>query len=58
MDAAIIHTRTTTQSNTDAVGMTVFKKTIEVESEPAIQLIAESTGHLPYHLGQNINTTA
>ena len=58
MDASIIHTRTTIQSNTDAVGMTVFKKTLEVEAEPALQLIAESTGNLPRHLGQNINTTA
>ena len=58
MDASIIHTRTTTQSNTDAVGMTVFKKTLEVEAEPALQLIAESTGNLPNHLGRNIDTMA
>jgi hypothetical protein len=58
MEASIIHTRTTTQSNTDAVGMTVLRKTIEVEAEPALQLIAENTGNLPNHLGQNINTTA
>ena len=38
--------------------MTVLRKTIEVEAEPALQLIAENTGNLPNHLGQNINTTA
>jgi len=58
MDASITHSRTTVQSNTDAVGMTVLRKAIEADSEPALQLIAESTGHLPNHLGQNINTTA
>ena len=58
MEASLIHTRTTTQSKTDAAGMTVLKKAIEVETEPAIQLIADSTAHMPSHLGQNINTTA
>ena len=58
MEASIIHTRTTTQSNTDAAGMTILKKAIEIDAEPALQLVAESTGHLPSHLGQNINTTA
>jgi hypothetical protein len=58
MEASLIHTRTTTQSNTDAAGMTVLKKAIEVETEPALQLIDESTSHLPSHLGQNINTIA
>ncbi len=58
MDATITHTRTTTQSNTDAAGMTVLRKAIEIESEPALQLISGSTGNLPNHLGQNINTTA
>ena len=58
MEASLIHTRSTTQSNTDAAGMTILKKTIEIEAEPALQLIAESNGHLPSHLGQNVNTTA
>jgi hypothetical protein len=58
MEASLIHTRTTTQSNTDAAGMTVLKKAIEIETEPAFQLIAETNSHLPSHLGQNINTTA
>jgi hypothetical protein len=58
MDASIIHTRATVQSNTDAAGMTVLRKAIEIEPESALQLISESTGNLPNHLGQNINTTA
>ena len=58
MEASLIHTRSTVQSNTDAAGMTLLKKSIQVETEPAEQLIADSAAHLPSHLGQNINTTA
>jgi hypothetical protein len=58
MEASLIHTRSTIQSHTDAAGMTVLKKAIEVETEPAMQLIADSTAHLPSHLGRSINTTA
>jgi hypothetical protein len=58
MDATITFTRATVQSNTDAAGTTVIKKSVESESMPALRLISERTGSLPDHLGQYIDTTA
>lgn len=54
----------TGQSTGDAVGLSVLRKAMEVESQNAQQLIhavpkAEKTAtNLPPNLGQNINTTA
>jgi hypothetical protein len=59
MDATITRTRTITQSNTDAVGVTTFRRSVEVESESALRADnSPSADNLPDYLGQNINTTA
>lgn len=53
------------QNTNDAVGMTVFRKALDIEAQGAMQLInaipqppQQSAANLPPHLGQNINTTA
>ena len=52
------------QNTNDAVGMTVFKKALDIEAQSAMQLInaipqpPQSAANLPPNLGQNINTTA
>lgn len=47
----------------DLVGMTMLKKTIDMEAQSVMALInaipqPQSSAHLPSNLGQNINTTA
>lgn len=53
------------QSSSDAIGMTVLKKSIDIEAQAAITLInaipqppQQATTNQPSHLGRNINTTA
>lgn len=52
------------QHSGDAVGMSVLKKAIDIESRNAMALInaiqqpQQSAANLPPHLGKNINTTA
>jgi hypothetical protein len=58
MEASFIHTRATFQANTDAAGVTVLKKAIEVEVEPILPQHSESSSYFDSHLGQNIDTTA
>lgn len=48
----------------EAVGLSVLKKAMEIESQSAMMLINsvaqpdKSAASLPSHLGQNVNTTA
>lgn len=47
----------------DVVGMTVLKKSIDIEAQSAMALInaippQQSAANLPPNLGQHINTTA
>jgi hypothetical protein len=58
MEASFIHTKAAIQTNTDASGIMVLKKTVEVEVEPIVSSMTDSASYLPSHLGQNINTTA
>jgi len=58
MEASFIHTRATIQANTDAAGVTVLKKAVEVEVEPILPSNSESLSYFSSHLGQNIDTTA
>jgi hypothetical protein len=52
------------QSSSDVIGMTVLKKSIDIEAQAAMTLInaipqpQQQAVGLPSHLGQNINTTA
>jgi len=53
------------QSSSDVVGMTVLKKSIDVEAQAAMMLInaipqppQQIATNLSSHLGQNINITA
>lgn len=52
-----------TMTQDDIVGMTMLKKSIDIEAQGAMALInaipqPQSSAHLPSNLGQNINTTA
>ncbi len=52
-----------TLTQNDIVGMTMLKKSIDIEAQGAMALInaipqPQSAAHLPSNLGQNINTTA
>lgn len=58
MDSTITRAVATLQANSDAVGMTVLKKAIDIEADSAMQLIAASSTNLPANLGRNVNTTA
>ncbi len=58
MEASFVHTRATIQANTDAAGITVLRKAVEVEVEPILPTNSESTSYFPSHLGQNIDTMA
>lgn len=47
----------------DAIGMTMLKKSIDIEAQRAMALInaipqPKGAANLPSNLGQNINTTA
>ena len=53
------------QNTSDAVGLAVFKKAIDIEAQGAMALISaipqppqQSAANLPANLGQTINTTA
>jgi hypothetical protein len=58
MEASFIHTRAAIQANTDAAGVTVLRKAVEVEVEPIVPVSSDSKSSFPSHLGQNIDTTA
>jgi hypothetical protein len=58
MEASFIHTRATIHANTDAAGVTVLKKAIEVEVEPILPPRSERAANFSSNLGQNIDTTA
>jgi hypothetical protein len=58
MEASFIHTRATIQANTDAAGVMVIKKAVEVDVEPIVPSNSDSSSYFPSHLGQNIDTTA
>lgn len=50
-------------NSSDAVGIAVLKKAIDIEAQGAMALInaipqPQKLTNLPPHLGQNINTTA
>ena len=53
------------QTAGNAAGLSVLKKTMDVQAQSAAALIdalpqpaGRSSGNLPAHLGQNVNTTA
>ena len=49
------------QNTSDAVAMTMLKKSIDIAAQNALALInaiPQPVGKLPSNLGQNINTTA
>jgi hypothetical protein len=58
MEASFIHTRATIQANTDAAGVLVLKKAIEVDVEPIVPSSSDNKSYFPSHLGQNIDTLA
>lgn len=64
MDINMTSSTTLARETTDSVGMAVLKKTIAIEAQNALSLIAaipqpaQNASNLPPHLGQNINTTA
>lgn len=65
MDISMNTSTALAQNTNDAVGITVLKKAIDLESQSAMALInaipqppQQSSANLPLNLGQNINTTA
>jgi hypothetical protein len=58
---ASVATSLTQQQTTDAVGVLVLKKAMQIQADSAVALIEAlptPTSSLPAHLGQNVNTTA
>tara|TARA_R110001599_G_scaffold64023_2_gene178416 strand:- start:29302 stop:29505 length:204 start_codon:yes stop_codon:yes gene_type:complete len=67
MDVSVIANLATSMAqnrNDDAVSLAVLKKSMDIQTVIASQMIASLTpapvagGNLPAHLGQNINTVA
>lgn len=65
MDTSMNTSSALAQTSSDAIGMTLLRKAIDVEGRAAMQLInaipqpsQPNSANLPPNLGQNINTTA